>query len=76
MGCATDNTRQNPRTSVYIPDLDLTFSVQSDLASGGVNAGQAEQMALSRAPVTVDPPWNGKPGHNQHGDPFPYGQFS
>ena len=71
MGCATDNTRQNPRTSVYIPDLDLSFSVPSDLASGGVNAGQAEQMALSRAPV-VDPPWNGRPGHNQHGDPFPY----
>ena len=72
MGCASDNSRQNPRTSVYIPDLDLTFSVPSDLASGGVNAGQAEQMALSRAPVVVDPPWKGKPGHNQRGDPFPY----
>ena len=72
MGCASDNSRQNPRTSVYTPDLDLTFSVPSDLASGGVNTGQAEQMALSRAPVVVDPPWKGKPGHNQHGDPFPY----
>ena len=29
-------------------------------------------MALSRAPVIADPPWNGKLGHNQHGDPFPY----
>ena len=72
MGCATDNTRQNPRTSIYISDFDLTFSVPSDLASGGVNVGQAEQMALSRAPVIVDPPWNGKLGHNQNGDPFPY----
>ena len=72
MDCATDNTQHNPRTSVCIPDLDLTFSVPSDLASGGVNAGQAEQMALSQAPVIVDPPWNGKPGHNQHRDPFPY----
>ena len=72
MGRATDSTRQNPRTSIYIPDLDLTFSVPSDLAAGGINAGQAEQMALSRAPVIVDPPWNGKPGHNQHGDPLPY----
>ena len=50
MGRATDSTRQNPRTSIYIPDFDLTFSVRSDLASGGINAGQAEQMALSRAP--------------------------
>ena len=72
MGRATDSTRQNPRTSIYIPDLDLTFSVPSDLAAGGINAGQAEQMALSRALVIVDPPWNGKPGHNQHGDPFLY----
>ena len=32
MDCATDSTRQNPRTSIYIPDLDLTFSVPSDLA--------------------------------------------
>ena len=72
MGCASDDTRQNPRTSVYIPDLDLTFSVPSDLASGGVNAGQAEQMALSRAPVIVAPPWRGKLGHNQQEDPFPY----
>ena len=63
MGCAADDTRQNPRTFVYIPDLDLTFSVPSDLASGGVNAGQAEQMALCRAPVIVDPPWHGKLGH-------------
>ena len=71
MGRATDSTRQNLRMSIYIPDLDLTFSVLSDLAAGGINAGQAEQMALSRAPVIVDP-WNGKPGHNQHGNPLPY----
>ena len=72
MDRATDSTRQNPRTSIYIPDLDLTFSVPSDLAPGGINVGQAEQMAPSRAPVIVDPPWNGKHGHNQQGDPFPY----
>ena len=72
MGCAADDTQQNPRTSVYILDLDLTFSIPSDLASGGVNAGQAEQMALRRAPVIVDPPWRGKLGHNQQEDPFPY----
>ena len=29
-------------------------------------------MALSRAPVIVDPPWRGKLGHNQQEDPFPY----
>ena len=72
MGRATDSTRQNPRMSIYIPDPDLTFSVPSDLAAGAINAGQAEQMALSRAPVIVDPPWSGKTGHNQHGDPLPY----
>ena len=72
MGRATDSTRQNPLMSIYIPDLDLTFSVPSDLAAGGINAGQAEQMALSRAPVIVDPPWSGMTGHNQHGDPLPY----
>ena len=72
MGRAVDSTRQNPRTSIYLPDLDLTFSVPSDLAAGGINLGQAEQMALSRAPVIVDPPWGGHHGHNQHGDPLPY----
>ena len=72
MGRAADSTRQNPRTSIYLPDLDLTFSVPSDMAAGGINAGQAEQMALSRAPVVVDPPWSGKTGHNQYGDPLPY----
>ena len=72
MGPATDSTRRNPQMSVYIPDLDLTFSVPSGLAAGGINAVQAEQMALSRAPVIVDPQWNGKPCHNQHRDPLPY----
>ena len=72
MGRATNSKRQNLRTSIYIPDLDLNFSVLSDLAAGGINAGQAEQMALSRAPVVVDPPWSGQTGHNQHGDPLPY----
>ena len=72
MGRAADSTRQNPRTSIYLPDLDLTFSVPSDLAAGGINVGQAEQMAHSRAPVVVDPPWSGLSGHNQRGDPLPY----
>ena len=72
MGRAADGTRQNPRMSIYLPDLDLTFSIPSDLAAGGINAGQADQMVGSRAPVVVDPPWSGTSGHNRRGEPFPY----
>ena len=40
MGRATDSTRQKPRMSIYIPDLDLTFPVPSDLAAGGAMRGK------------------------------------
>ena len=60
------------RSTVHLPDLGVHFSVPSDLTMGGLNSQQADQLARSRAPLKVDPPWTGEDGHNVRGERLPW----
>jgi hypothetical protein len=60
------------RVLATLPDLGIHFTVPADLASGGLDAQQADQLARARSPLVVDPPWVGEDGYNQRGERLPW----
>ena len=71
-GPADDSGPSGTRTGVHLSGLGLQFSVPSDLAVGGLDAAQADQVCLARSPLVVDPPWPGSAGKNVEGESLPW----